>query len=89
MSSHEQHYHNMSIPALSVNIHGMDIGSGVENGSFPAQAKQASGLVNGVQTEVCSVYFADKILITISQAGRLSQWVCASRAPCYYCILTY
>lgn len=67
----------MSVPALSANIHGMNIDGGVENSPFPAPAKQASGLVNGVQTDVSSAYFADKILITISQAGRLSQWVCA------------
>jgi proteasome assembly chaperone 3 len=71
----------MSIPALSANVQGMDIGGGVESCPFPAPAKQASGLVNGVQTEVSSVYFADKILITISQAGRLSQWVYASQFP--------
>ncbi|KAI9832522.1 MAG: hypothetical protein M1819_004311 [Sarea resinae] len=42
---------------------------------FPAKTKQASGLVNGVQTDVMSLSFADKIMITISQDGRLAQWV--------------
>lgn len=42
---------------------------------FPAPSKQASGLVNGITTEVCSMNFADKIMLTISQDGRLSQWV--------------
>lgn len=43
---------------------------------YPAPSKQASGLVNGIATEVCSLNFADKIMLTISQDGRLSQWVC-------------
>ena len=43
--------------------------------SFPAPAREASGLVNGIPTEVTSTSFSDKILITISQEGRLSQWV--------------
>lgn len=55
----------------------MDLDAGIEQTPFPVPTKQAAGLVNGVHTEVSSVYFADKILITISQGGRLSQWVCA------------
>ncbi|KAK7414702.1 hypothetical protein QQX98_006470 [Neonectria punicea] len=43
--------------------------------SFPAPAREASGLVNGIPTEVTSTSFSDKILITISQEGRLSQWI--------------
>lgn len=43
---------------------------------FPAPSKQATGTVNGVETEVSCTNFADKILLTISQDGRLSQWVC-------------
>ena len=42
---------------------------------FPAKGKEASGTVNGVATEVSSKSFSDKLLITISQEGRLSQWV--------------
>lgn len=42
---------------------------------FPAPSKQASGTVNGIATEVCSINFADKIMLTISQDGRLSQWI--------------
>jgi len=45
---------------------------------FPATTKQAAGKVNGVQTEVVYIEFADKILVTISQRGRLAHWV---RAP--------
>lgn len=42
---------------------------------FPARTKQAAGIVSGVRTEVTSVHFTDKILLTISQEGRLAQWV--------------
>lgn len=49
--------------------------SSVLNAKFPALSKQATGLFNGVVTEVTSMTFADKILVTISQGGRLSQWV--------------
>lgn len=43
---------------------------------FPASSKEAIGTVNGIETEVSCINFADKILLTISQDGRLSQWVC-------------
>ncbi len=42
---------------------------------FPAPSKQASGTIDGIATEAAAVRFADKILLTISQDGRLSQWV--------------
>ena len=44
---------------------------------FPAATKRASGDVNGVHTEVTTIKFSDKILITISQKGRLGHWVCS------------
>ncbi|KAM5342403.1 hypothetical protein ACJ41O_013369 [Fusarium nematophilum] len=47
----------------------------VREDPFPSRSREASGLVNGVATEVTSTGFADKILITISQEGRLSQWI--------------
>ncbi|KAH7165930.1 hypothetical protein EDB81DRAFT_942898 [Dactylonectria macrodidyma] len=47
----------------------------VREEGFPAPIREASGLVNGVPTEVTSTSFSDKILITISQEGRLSQWI--------------
>lgn len=65
----------MSVPELSRNLRDVDIGGGVEESRFPAATKHAAGLVNGIETDVSSVYFSDKILITISQEGRLSQWV--------------
>ncbi|CAM1508195.1 Fc.00g050430.m01.CDS01 [Cosmosporella sp. VM-42] len=47
----------------------------VREDGFPARSREASGLVNGVATEATSTSFSDKILITISQEGRLSQWI--------------
>lgn len=49
--------------------------TGVRTDSFPAPSKQAFGTVNGVPTEVSRLSFSDKILIAVSQEGRLSQWV--------------
>lgn len=43
--------------------------------AYPAITKQAAGLVDGIPTDVTSMMFADKILVTISQEGRLAQWV--------------
>ena len=43
--------------------------------AFPAKSKQAEGMVKDVSTKVDLVYFADKIVITITQDGRLAQWV--------------
>ncbi len=43
--------------------------------TYPAATKQASGTVNGVPTDATCVQFADKILVTITQGGRLAQWV--------------
>lgn len=42
---------------------------------FPAQTKQAAGEVDGKPTDVMSTLFADKILVTIIQKGRIGQWV--------------
>ncbi|KAH7264239.1 hypothetical protein FSOLCH5_010240 [Fusarium solani] len=50
-------------------------GIDVREESFPSRSREASGLVNGVATEVTSTNFSDKILLTISQEGRLSQWI--------------
>ena len=43
--------------------------------SFPAKSKQAVGSVGGIQTEATAMSFSDKYLVTVSQGGRLSQWV--------------
>lgn len=42
---------------------------------FPAQSKSATGPIDGVPTEASVLQFSDKILVTLSQEGRLSQWV--------------
>ncbi|KAI8623833.1 hypothetical protein F5Y19DRAFT_481303 [Xylariaceae sp. FL1651] len=42
---------------------------------FPAASKQATGHIDGVATEASSLFFADRILITLCQEGRLSQWI--------------
>jgi proteasome assembly chaperone 3 len=47
----------------------------VREDSFPSRSRELSGLVNGVATKITSTSFTDKILLTISQEGRLSQWV--------------
>ncbi|KAK3297020.1 uncharacterized protein B0H64DRAFT_391014 [Chaetomium fimeti] len=43
--------------------------------SFPAPSKKTVGTVNGISTEVELLNFADKIMITVSQSGRLAQWI--------------
>ncbi|KAG6017532.1 hypothetical protein E4U54_006504 [Claviceps lovelessii] len=47
----------------------------VRDDEFPAPSKQAIGTVNGIETQVTSLGFSDKLLVTISQEGRLSQWI--------------
>lgn len=42
---------------------------------FPAATKRVSGDIKGIQTDVTTVKFSDKIMITISQKGRLGHWV--------------
>ena len=49
--------------------------SGVRQEMFPVASKQAVGHVGGVQTDVTYMGFLDKIMITVSQGGRLGQWV--------------
>ena len=47
----------------------------VLNLPFPAQTKQVAGKINGVLTDVLSIGFSDRILVTVSQEGRLAHWV--------------
>ncbi|KAH8652524.1 hypothetical protein BX600DRAFT_441392 [Xylariales sp. PMI_506] len=49
--------------------------SQIKEDPFPAPSKQTNGLIDGIQTEASSVFFADKIMVTLSQEGRLSQWI--------------
>lgn len=61
--------------SLNNDLAGLKIDSGVTKSPFPAVTKNAVGNVGGTPTAVFSISFADKIMVTISQAGRLSQWV--------------
>ncbi|KAI1824771.1 hypothetical protein F4861DRAFT_234702 [Xylaria intraflava] len=45
------------------------------NEPFPATSKHATGQIDGVSTEATALFFADKILVTLCQEGRLSQWI--------------
>ncbi|KAG6040083.1 hypothetical protein E4U41_001424 [Claviceps citrina] len=49
--------------------------AGVREDEFPAPSRHATGTVDGVETQVTSLSFSDKLLVTISQEGRLSQWI--------------
>lgn len=66
---------------LDISLAPQVIAPQVEKERFPANTKNESGTVGGVKTTVSSIYLADKIMITISQAGRLSQWVRAIPSP--------
>jgi proteasome assembly chaperone 3 len=68
----------MTMPVPAALANGDTDGSDVISTPFPARTKQAAALVNGIKTDVMSVSFADKIIFTISQGGRLSQWVRSS-----------
>ncbi|CAG9954184.1 unnamed protein product [Clonostachys rosea f. rosea IK726] len=47
----------------------------VREEAFPAPSRAVSGLIDNILTEIARVDFSDKILLTISQEGRLAQWV--------------
>lgn len=42
---------------------------------FPASTKQSACLIDGIHTDCSVISFADKIVITLTQQGRLAQWV--------------
>lgn len=50
-------------------------GDSIRPEPFPAPFKKTVGTVNGVSTEVEVSNFSDKIMLTVSQGGRLAQWV--------------
>lgn len=52
---------------FSANVNGLH--------QYPAKTQQAVGTVAGKVTTVSCVTFADKIMVTITQDGRLAQWV--------------
>ncbi|CAF9906142.1 hypothetical protein IMSHALPRED_004099 [Imshaugia aleurites] len=43
--------------------------------SYPAITKQAASVIDGIHTDATSTAFLDKIMITITQGGRLAQWI--------------
>ncbi|KAM5443298.1 hypothetical protein MferCBS31731_001619 [Microsporum ferrugineum] len=45
------------------------------NAPYPASTKQAAGVVGGRPTDVMVVSFQDRILVTVTQSGRLAQWL--------------
>lgn len=47
----------------------------IREDAFPAPAQQTIGHVDGVETQATSTFFSDKIMVTLSQEGRLSQWI--------------
>lgn len=51
--------------------------------AFPASTRTAAGEVDGVHTDVMVVRFADKIMVTITQGGRLAHWVRTTALRCY------
>lgn len=42
---------------------------------FPASSRTSSGFVKDTPTTVTCTSFSDKILVTVSQAGKLAHWV--------------
>ena len=42
---------------------------------FPVRSRNAAAVVDDIRTEISCMMFADKILVTIAQEGRLAQWV--------------
>lgn len=47
----------------------------VQPAPFPATSKNKSGVANGRLTAISLISFSDKLLITISQSGKLAHWV--------------
>ena len=43
--------------------------------TYPAITKQSAGMIDGVLTDVISTTFSDKLVVTVTQNGRLAQWV--------------
>ncbi|KAF1967394.1 hypothetical protein BU23DRAFT_542924 [Bimuria novae-zelandiae CBS 107.79] len=51
------------------------VGYKVDVTPFPAPSKSHSTSISGHPTTATTLYFADKILITVTQYGRLAHWV--------------
>ncbi|KAJ4302152.1 hypothetical protein N0V88_002288 [Collariella sp. IMI 366227] len=50
-------------------------GNSIQSESFPVSSRKITGTINGASTEVESFSFSDKIMLTVSQGGRLAQWI--------------
>lgn len=55
--------------------------TGAREEQFPARNRRETGTVNGVPTEATSMFFSDKIVVTLSQEGRLAQWASRPLQP--------
>ncbi|KAF2710669.1 hypothetical protein K504DRAFT_500609 [Pleomassaria siparia CBS 279.74] len=42
---------------------------------YPVRSNSSSATIKGADTTATTVYFADKILVTVTQHGRLAHWV--------------
>lgn len=49
--------------------------SDVKREPFPATSRQWAEEVGGIETDFTAMQFSDKILLTISQGGKLAHWV--------------
>jgi proteasome assembly chaperone 3 len=56
-------------------MHDTRIPSGPTQPDYPCRTKRVAGIVGGQLTDVTTMLFSDKIMITITQAGKLAQWV--------------
>ena len=52
-----------------------DDGSKISKAAFPVKSKNAAATVDGVRTEIVGMHFADKLLVTVAQEGRIGHWV--------------
>ncbi|KAJ4287582.1 hypothetical protein N0V90_012285 [Kalmusia sp. IMI 367209] len=47
----------------------------IRQAAFPAPTKTSTATIHGFPTTATTLYFADKILVTVTQNGRLAHWV--------------
>jgi proteasome assembly chaperone 3 len=54
---------------------------------YPARTQTSSSAIQGIETTATAVNFTDKIVITVTQNGRLAHWVsiaeCMSKCSSY------
>lgn len=67
----------MGLPQDSSSLEKAEVATHVP---YPAQTKQAAAEIHGILTEVMAIFFSDRLMISISQEGRLAQWVSDRRA---------